>query len=117
METRTRAVDRWAAFGAMLLALSPACELLNQRRVTLTSADGTRSLSYRCRGFDRQAKSPEDITVIAENVGRTVNEMVAAHDLAGAASIAQATGDPVRLEQLVVEWRCAHPDTGKPAGR
>jgi hypothetical protein len=101
-----RTLARAAALAATIFGV--VCTLsCDSRHITLALPDGGHPMRYSCRDFVSQARTAEDVAMLAENLAALAVELSAEKDIVGLSALAGVHGDLSRMERVVVEKRCA----------
>jgi hypothetical protein len=93
----------------LLLSAVTACGPQTSNQVVLATDDGTKRLIYDCPNFRPQVESAEQLQVLGAAYGQTVRHASEHQHFVTAQALMDAykAGDWRRVEQLIVEYRCA----------
>jgi hypothetical protein len=94
----------------LLLSVVTGCGPQTSNQVVLATDDGAKRLIYDCSNFRPQVESAEQLQVLAAVCGQTIRHASEHQRVVTAQALMDAykARDWRRLEQLVVEYRCAN---------
>ena len=94
----------------LALAVLTACGPMASNQIVLATDDGTKRLTYDCSNFRPQVASAEQLQILVQASGQTIRHASDHQRVVTVQAIMDAyrARDWRRVEQLVVEYRCAH---------